>query len=1071
MTSRCLLALALLLGLASLAAAQRGPVMVADIRQASPAEQLLAVSLQGLANRHPEGPQVFLLANPRDEEWLQYCLRLSPGPTESVTVEQLFQRLRPELKGQIRYDPAQPYTINIATTTAGLQQAVMAADDLGLPTLLDLRGRWQSASEAYAWAASALLPKCNQNHAALLPGQAVAMRDFAIQERMFTFGAPACPDDLGFQDILLHLAPGAAIYGEASPELGAAISSNSHFVVPAAQAANLSFLSRLDRGRPFYQYSAYVEPTATRYLTLIFDCSDLSFAVNDMPLIWERFTRGTLPLGWALPGALAEAAPPVLHRYYGDGYRSGIDGFALGPSGAGEMEVAAAGAPFAFFQATARAVGTLDAHTALLAPPAASEELGPTITRFAGETGVRGVFVLSPPDFEPLLYGGVPAVAAPRVDSVAAAVSYLDRIPLERRFAALVLNPRWLTPADAVHIAAHVARRFAVVPPEQLVDLVRVTAEASDSGASQAAVTSLSYPERLDPSLPAPVKAVIQGPGGVASADLLYRAATSLVSCYQVMLAGEDGYRAELPPLLCGGEIGLSIHTIDGAGRTSWSPAVSIQVPRADADGDGLSDAEEGFLLTDSKVADTDGDGLLDGADPAPLRPDRIMVTYLGPVNPPSDLPYLPDAGGSSADLEGRHLLAGQSCLYWLPLAQLPPGAPAVAGLEAWGPAQVAFSADGVAFSDQFSGNLEGAWYSGVLSGAYPGGLFVRITCPSGASRELLIHGLGVFSPPDAPSIWAIGSYPLHPGPEQEMLISATIFSPKQIAGASLTYRVNAGGEITIPMLAIGKSQRYQARLPALENRDQLEWWVSARDGEGEAVATTSVSLSIGARARETISLLAGREFVGDWSSGSDWEGAGRVAPEAGLRDSAAVHLTGGLYAVWVLAGGRGQGIGVYVDDGRAGGIDPERPDGWQQVGRVRLEAGRYHVHVVSEAGPRAPAGAQPRYAEVVLTADTSFRPPVNRMVDVYNSLVLLAPRPEETLSGRVELRATGAGNLTAVEFSLDGQLLRRVSGPPFLFSLNTERVANGSHQLKVQAVDRAGSAGLSLEIPVMVAN
>ena len=174
---------------------------------------------------------------------------------------------------------------------------------------------------------------------------------------------------------------------------------------------------------------------------------------------------------------------------------------------------------------------------------------------------------------------------------------------------------------------------------------------------------------------------------------------------------------------------------------------------------------------------------------------------------------------------------------------------------------------------------------------------------------------------------------------------------------------------------------------------------------------------------------------------------------------------------MWVLAGGRGQGIGVYLGDRKLGGIDPGLPDGWHRVGRARLDAGRCHVHLVSEAGPRAPEGAAPRYAAVVLTADSSFSPPESLVLDVYNSLALLAPHPGEALSGRVELRATGAGNLTAVRFLLDGQALRRVTGPPFTLGLNTGRFPNGRHVLGLEGMDRAGPSGLDLEIPIVIAN
>ncbi|MDH4179873.1 MAG: GxGYxYP family putative glycoside hydrolase, partial [Armatimonadota bacterium] len=201
------------------AAADPPPLFVADITYADPAQSLLAVTLQGLANSHPDGPRVFLLANPRDAEWLDYCLRLAPRSAQFLTVPELLEILRPELVGQILYDPDQPYTLDIATTAAGIHQSVISPTDLGLPTILDLRGRWRSAAEAYRWAAESLLPKCSRNKAALLPPDVIAMRDFAVQERLFTLSPPPSPDSEVLGDILSHLSPGAAIYGAAPPPL------------------------------------------------------------------------------------------------------------------------------------------------------------------------------------------------------------------------------------------------------------------------------------------------------------------------------------------------------------------------------------------------------------------------------------------------------------------------------------------------------------------------------------------------------------------------------------------------------------------------------------------------------------------------------------------------------------------------------------------------------------------------------------------------------------------------------------------------------------------------------------
>jgi hypothetical protein len=193
--------------------------------------------------------------------------------------------------------------------------------------------------------------------------------------------------------------------------------------------------------------------------------------------------------------------------------------------------------------------------------------------------------------------------------------------------------------------------------------------------------------------------------------------------------------------------------------------------------------------------------------------------------------------------------------------------------------------------------------------------------------------------------------------------------------------------------------------------------------------------------------------------------------PPPGLRDSAYVNLSGGLYTIWLLGGGRGQTIALSVDNKEVGALDPLRPDGWHEIARLRLEDGRHQVHLVSKPAPDAPPGAAPRYSEVIFSADPTFRPPADQVLDIYNSILLLFPPAGHTLTGRVELLATGAGNITAADFSLDGQLLGRVPGPPFRLPVSTARLPNGRHALRVEAVDRAGATGLAMEVPITIAN
>jgi len=1049
------------------------PVLVVDVSQAAAEQRILCAGIQGLANREAGNPQVFLLTNGRDAEWLDYSLRILGRKAVYITPAELLERFQAKIEGQVLYDPAQPYTLDLATTVAGLRHLVMSPTDLNLPTLFDFRGRWSNASEAYRWAIGSLLPECSQSKLALLSPDAAALRDFAVQQRMFTFSPPAEPYDESFQALLFQLPPGTAIYGEAPSDVQYELSRTSHYFVPAAAAANLSFLSQIEPGRREYQYLGYLEPTAPRYLTLIFDCSDLDFALNHMPGLWESPSRGFLPLGWAIPGALAEAAPPVARRYYSDAYWSGSDQFILGYDGAGYMDLGAAAAPYAFFDATARARAALDTPAGLFSLSLDGGGVGEQVVRYAAATGVRGLFVTSPADFPPAVYEGIAAVAAPRFSSIEAAVTYLNRIPLDRRCVALVLDSRFLSPNDAAHIAAHVSNRYVTLPPGEMIEMVRELSLPALPGTAGILISSVDYGEPPTPEAAIPVSATLVPAGEVGSAAVIYRPADHPLSFAQPLLPTADGsYSAAVPPLPQGGEVVLRLRARDRAGRAVWSPTWTLTIPRTDTDSDGLSEAEENLLLTDPAIPDTDGDGLRDGIDSAPLRFDQFHIAYVGPVEPPSDLPYLAEPGASRADGRERHLEPGQSCVYRLPLALLPPGAPAVVALDATGPAKLAVGADPDQAGQRFEGELDHVWYSDPLPPERrEGDALLRITCPEDADRPLVIRAVSVLSPPGAPSITRISAYPPHPGPKHAITVSALIFSPTGVAEASLTYRVNAGGTITMPMEEVSGSQTYQARIPSLSNRDELEYWIRAGDADGNTAETVPIYRPIGAYGREVVSLLACRDFLGEWIAAPEWEGCGRLAPEPGLRDSAHINLRGGTYTVWVLAGGRGQSIDIFVRDEKVGAVDPAAPDGWQRVGRVRLDSGRHEVQLVSQARPDAPAGASPRYAGLIFAADSSFNPPANRIVDIYDSIALLFPPADHTLSGRVDVEATGAGNIRGAEFSLDGEVLRRVSGPPFRFTLNAQRLPPGPHVLRVEAVDRAGLTGLAVEVPVTIAH
>jgi hypothetical protein len=130
---------------------------VADLLESPGDVRLLMATLQGVINRSE--PRIYLLENVEEgkETWLRE-LEVPYKTAESPW--QVFEKYLPEIKGLVIYDPAMADTVNVATTLAGLHDAVVASPELAeklaaapyrLPIIDDLRGKFSSRLEAYSW--------------------------------------------------------------------------------------------------------------------------------------------------------------------------------------------------------------------------------------------------------------------------------------------------------------------------------------------------------------------------------------------------------------------------------------------------------------------------------------------------------------------------------------------------------------------------------------------------------------------------------------------------------------------------------------------------------------------------------------------------------------------------------------------------------------------------------------------------------------------------------------------------------------------------------------------------------
>jgi hypothetical protein len=132
----------------------------ADLTALTGDEQGLLVSLQGVVNRRRPRLYFYWGTDPTTQEWLK---NLGVPSTVVSDPWKLFRRYRSEIKGAIVYDPNVPDTINIATTMAGVKDAVIATAELAkahdLPVLEDFTGKFKTNLDVYNWAFTNLWPR------------------------------------------------------------------------------------------------------------------------------------------------------------------------------------------------------------------------------------------------------------------------------------------------------------------------------------------------------------------------------------------------------------------------------------------------------------------------------------------------------------------------------------------------------------------------------------------------------------------------------------------------------------------------------------------------------------------------------------------------------------------------------------------------------------------------------------------------------------------------------------------------------------------------------------------------
>lgn len=193
-------------------------VVLQDGSRRSYDEALAVACLQGIINR--DSPELYVLSSrdARPQFWLDVLSgdgRWLEGRalTRISDLDGLVRLAGGRLKGAVIWDPGVPATLNVATTIAGVEDAVALSPELaeeklrawGLPVIADLRGKFTGAetgsrkNDAYRWAIRQYLAKgrCSSHRLCLFEDSFatrergnigyVVTRDWAVCNRSFVF--------------------------------------------------------------------------------------------------------------------------------------------------------------------------------------------------------------------------------------------------------------------------------------------------------------------------------------------------------------------------------------------------------------------------------------------------------------------------------------------------------------------------------------------------------------------------------------------------------------------------------------------------------------------------------------------------------------------------------------------------------------------------------------------------------------------------------------------------------------------------------------------------------------------
>lgn len=302
-------------------------------------------SLKGVVNKTK--PRIY--DDTQSDEGTSWLTAVGLGYTKIKNNWELLSKYHSEISGIVVYDPEVMDTYNLATTIAGLKNAIVVPpslvekltdDPYHLPILEDLRGKFKTNIEVYELLYDQYWSKTTHRVlVGLTPDIKTYLRDYAMGiQAAVVWLNPGIPEEEALLNRFMKDMPyGSGLYLGWWPDEGLGVTKTSEFglaTVAADYSANLSVLSGTSRTISPVKIPEKLPLENKVYVSYIMsDGDNLQYMEHYFSKLWALPNRGEVPIGWTVSPLMVDAMPGILDYLHKTATEN--DALISGPTGMG----------------------------------------------------------------------------------------------------------------------------------------------------------------------------------------------------------------------------------------------------------------------------------------------------------------------------------------------------------------------------------------------------------------------------------------------------------------------------------------------------------------------------------------------------------------------------------------------------------------------------------------------------------------------------------------------------------------------------------------------------------------